>query len=168
MREEIPCKGWGGAVFRASHVMDRIACVVLFALMVLTMADVFGRKVFSDSILGTVELSEFGLVVLVFFSLAHTEFTDGHVRVDLIMMQFGERARAVADTITQFLCFGISLIATCSTFSYAQKMRFSGEVSQDLWLPKHPFIYLAALGFAVLSLTMLVRFLLACRKAVRP
>ena len=47
-------------------------------------------------------------------------------------------------------------------------MRASGEVSQDLWLPKYPFVYLVVLGFAVLTLTMLIRFFLAGRKAVRP
>ncbi|MBN1102427.1 MAG: TRAP transporter small permease [Deltaproteobacteria bacterium] len=149
-----------------SEWMDRTASVILFLMMVLTTADVFGRKVFSDSILGTVELSEFMLALVVFFSLAHTEFMDGHVRVDLVMIQFGRRTRSTVDMITQFLCFLLCAVFTWSTLVYAGKMRLSGDVSQDLWLPKYPFVYLAVLGFAVLSLTLFVRFLASLRETL--
>ena len=168
MKEQSELKGFGKAVFLVSQTMNRVACAVLFGMMLLTTADVFGRKAFSHSILGTVELSEFMLGALVFLSLSHTEFMDGHVKVDLFMMRFSERAKAAIDMITQFIGFLISGICAWSGFAYAAKMRFSGEVSQDLWLPKYPFIYLVVLGFAILSLTMLIRFFLACRKAVRP
>jgi TRAP-type transport system small permease protein len=148
--------------------MDRIACLVLFLMMILTMADVCGRKALSKPVLGTVELSEFMLVLIVLFALAHTEFKDGHVRVDLLMSQFKERARAGVDAFTQFVCFVFSGIFTWAAFVYAEKMRAIGEVSQDLWLPKYPFIYLVVAGFAILSLTLLVRFIGAVGKAVKP
>jgi TRAP-type mannitol/chloroaromatic compound transport system permease small subunit len=148
--------------------MDRIACLVLFLMMLLTMADVLGRKAFSKSVLGAVELSEFMLVLIVLFALAHTEFKDGHVRVDLVMAQFGEKTRAGVDALTQFVCFVFSVIFTGSGFVYAEKMRAIGEVSQDLWLPKYPFLYVVVAGFAILSLALLARFIGALGKAVRP
>jgi TRAP-type C4-dicarboxylate transport system permease small subunit len=148
--------------------MNKAAAAILFLMMVLTIADVFGRKVFDDSILGTVELSEFMLVVTVFFALANTELMGGHVRVDVVMSLFGERARAAADVITQFICTVLSVIFTCATVQYAVKMKASGEVSQDLWLPKYPFISLAALGFAVLSIALFMKFISALTRTVKP
>ncbi len=148
--------------------MNKAASAVLFLMMLLTIADVFGRKAFNDSILGTVELSEFMLVVTVFFALAHTEFMEGHVRVDVVMSLFGKKMRAAADAITQFICTVLSLVFTCATVQYAVKMRAAGEVSQDLWIPKYPFIYLTALGFAVLSITLFMKFIAALTRTVKP
>ncbi len=158
----------GQWVLLAADYMNKAASAVLFLMMVLTIADVFGRKVFDDSILGTVELSEFMLVVTVFFALAHTELMGGHVRVDVVMGLFGQRARAAVDMVTQFICMVLSAIFTSATVQYAVRMQASGDVSQDLWLPKHPFVYLAGLGFAVLSIALLVKFIDALAKTVKP
>lgn len=160
--------GWERAVSRVAEFMDKIACLALFLMMLLTMADVCGRKALSRSVLGAVELSEFMLVITVLFALAHTEYKDGHVRVDLVMSRFGNRTKAGVDALTQFVCFVFSVIFTWAGFVYAEKMRAIGEVSQDLWLPKYPFIYVVVAGFAILSLTLLVRFIRALGKAVEP
>lgn len=144
--------------------MSRIASLILFMMMILTVADVIGRKLFSHSVTGAVELTEFMLVILIFFSLAQTEARDGHVKVDLILSQFGERVQAVVDMTTQFVGFLLCGLISWSTLIYAGKMRVSGEVSQDLWLPKYPFVYVVALGCGILALALLTKFLVALKK----
>ncbi len=136
-------------------------------MMVLTIADVVLRKTTSRSILGTVELSEFLMVTLVFFSLAQTEITNGHVKVDLVMRRFGDRVQGVVEAITQFICFLLFGIATWSTLVYSLTMRASKEVTQDLWIPKYPFIYVVAVGWALLGLVLFIKFLMALGKVLR-
>lgn len=154
-------RGFQSWVYPISKVANHIASVILFFMMFLTIADVFLRKVFSRSILGTVELTEFMMVVLVFFALAHTEVSNGHVRVDLIMSRFGERAQTLVDMITQFVCFLLFGLVTWSALVHSARMKASGEVSQDLWLPIYPFVYIVAVGCALLTLTLLTKFLMA-------
>jgi len=136
-------------------------------MMLLTIADVFLRKVFSQSILGTVEVTEFMMVILLFFAVTQTEILDGHVRVDLIMSRFGERTQTLVDTITQLVCFLLFGLFTWSTLVYAGKMRASGEVSQDLWLPVYPFIYVVALGCALLALSLLIKSFMAYMRMIK-
>ena len=150
-----------------SKLMSRIASVILFLMMLLTIADVFLRKVFSKSILGTVELTEFMLVILIFFSLAQTEIMNGHVKVDLVVGRFSERAQRFVDMITQFICFLLSGLITWFTLIYSGKMRAVGEVSQDLWIPIYPFIYVVAAGCAILSFTLLIKFFMALIRGAR-
>ena len=154
-------------VYPASKFMRRIASVTLFCMVLLTVTDVFLRKVFSRSILGTVEISEFLLLTVIFFALAEAEVLNGHVKVDLVMSRFGERSQGVVDMVTQFICFLLSGLITWSTLVYSEQMRASGEVSQDLWLPIYPFIYIVALGCAILALTLLIKFLIALMKVVK-
>ena len=107
-----------GVVQPITKLMSRIASVILFSMMLLTITDVFLRKVFSRSILGTVELTEFLLVIVIFFALAHTEALDGHVRVDLVISRFSGRIQGLVDMMTQFVCFLISGLITWSTVVY--------------------------------------------------
>ena len=154
-------------VYPISKIVNRIASGVLFCMMLLTIADVFLRKVFSQSILGTVEVTEFMMVILLFFAVTQTEILDGHVRVDLIMSRFGERTQTLVDTITQLVCFLLFGLFTWSTLVYAAKMRASGEVSQDLWLPIYPFIYVVALGCALLALSLLIKSFMAYMRMIK-
>jgi len=154
-------------IYPISKIMNSIASVILFFMMLLTIADVFLRKVFSKSILGTVELTEFMMVILVFFALAQTEVFNGHVKVDLVMSRFGERAQAIVDIITQFSCFILFGLFTWSALVYSAKMRIVEEVSQDLWLPIYPFIYIVATGCAMLSLILLIKFFTVLIKMIK-
>ncbi|MFQ5842293.1 MAG: TRAP transporter small permease subunit, partial [Thermodesulfobacteriota bacterium] len=105
--------------FPVSKILNRIASATLFLMMLLTTADVFLRKVFSKSILGTVEVTEFMMVGLVFFSLAQTEVLNRHVKVDLIMSRLRERTQGMIDMITQFGCFLLFGGITWSTLVYS-------------------------------------------------
>ena len=150
-----------------SRFMSHIASAVLFLMMVLTILDVFLRKVFSNPITGTVEVSEFMLVIVIFFALAVTEILNGHVKVDLVMRLFSKRVQAWVDCMTQMVCFVLVSVITWSAVIYAEKMRLVGQVSQDLWIPVYPFIYVVAAGCAVLALALLIKFLGAFVKAVK-
>ena len=150
-----------------SKVMSRIGSVFLFLMMLLTVTDVFLRKVYSKSILGTVEVSEFMLLIVIFFTLAHTEILNGHVKVDLVMSRLSPRAQAIVDMITQFACFVLSVLITWSTLVYSEMMRTAQERSQDLWLYVFPFIYIVALGCAVLAITLLIKTFLALARLVK-
>ena len=161
-------QGFESWVYPISRVMNRVASVALFCMMFLTIADVFLRKVFSSSILGTVEVTEFLMLILVFFALSQTEVLNGHVKVDLVMGRFSERTQAAVDMITQLICFLLFGLFTWSALVYSQKMREAAEVSQDLWIPKYPFVYVVLIGCAVLSLALLIKFIMALTKIGKP
>jgi len=146
--------------------MNWVASVALFLMMLLTIADVFLRKVYSKSILGTVEVTEFMMVILVFFALAHAEVLKRHVKVDLVLSRFSQRVQAFIDTATQFVLFLFFGLITWSALVYAGTMRASGEVSQDLWIPIYPFVYIVAIGCSVLGIGLLINCLSALRKMV--
>ncbi len=142
-----------------SKVINRISLVSLLLMMLLTVADVIMRKLFNNSILGTVEVTEMMMIVLIFFALARTEDLNGNVKVDLVISRLSSRAQAGFDIFTQLVCWLLFVIATIACLVYAENMRLSGEVSQDLHIPIWPFVYFIAFGTAMLSLMLLIRFL---------
>ncbi len=56
----------------------------------------------------------------------------------------------------EFLLFSV---VSWQTAAYGRRLIRAGEVSETLKIPFHPFVFLVALGFAVLALTILLDFL---------
>ena len=135
------------------------ASVTVFVLMCLTVADILMRRFLNLSILGTVELTELMMVVIVFFTLGFSEMKDAHIKVDIFTSKLNPRNRILLDVITQLLASLLFAFMTVSVLRHAISIQRVGEVTQDLWIPKYPFLYLTALGCAVLSIALFFRFL---------
>lgn len=148
-------------IYPVARFVDRITWVVLFFMMLMTMGDVLLRKFLNQSILGTVEITELLMAVVVFCSIAECQVNEDHIRVDLVMKKFSPRVRAIVDTFTQSLCFILFCFITTATFHHAGGMRAGGEVTLDLGLPIYPVVYLASFGCGLLALVLLVKALLA-------
>jgi len=151
-------------ISKITYIFNRLASIILFFMMFLTIGDVLLRKILNKSILGTVELSEFMMVIIVFFSLSWTELLDSHIKVDLVMKHLGKGIQTSTEIFTQLICSIFFGFATFSTLIYCFSMKISKEVSQDLWIPKYPFILLAAIGFGLLSIVLFIKFLIALKK----
>jgi len=137
--------------------LNRIAGVILFLMMLLTLIDVLLRKFWSQGILGGLELSEFMLAGMVFCALAQAEIEDRHVRVDLIAGLQHAREGKWLTAFVQFLSALMIGAISVSSLLYAMSIRTAGEVSLDLGIPRYPLILIATLGFALLGLVMLIR-----------
>jgi TRAP-type C4-dicarboxylate transport system permease small subunit len=137
--------------------LNRIAGVILFLLMLLTVIDVLLRKLWSQGILGGLELSEFMLAGMVFCALAQAEIENRHVRVELIAGRHHALDGKWLAGFVQLLSAVMTGAICVSSFLYAISIRAAGEVSLDLGIPRYPLILIATLGFALLGLVMLVR-----------
>jgi TRAP-type C4-dicarboxylate transport system permease small subunit len=142
-----------------TNLMNRCAYGILFAMMMLTVTDVVLRKLFSKGILGTLEMTEFMMVGLVLFALGRVERLDRNISVDLVMKHMSRRVRLMVEMITRLICFIFFSLVTASVLVYARAMKASHEATVDLWIPRYPFVYAAAVGCAVLALVLLMKCL---------
>lgn len=146
-------------------LLDQIAWVMLFAMMSMTITDLFLRNFTNSGILGSIEMTEFLMVIMIFCSLAQCEVDNGHIRVDLVMDKVNPRIRAFADVFTQALCTILFAMMGTSIYHHAVNMRLSGEVTMDLHLPIYPFVYVAALGCVAMALVLFVKTMAILTKA---
>ena len=148
--------------------LNRIAGVILFLMMLLTLIDVLLRKLWSQGILGGLEISEFMLAGMVFCALAQSQIEDRHVRVDLLAGRCHVLDGKWLTAFVQFLSVLMIGAISVSSFLYAISIRKAGEVSLDLGIPRYPLILLATLGFALLGLVMLIRCWMTLSKKRNP
>lgn len=131
----------------------------LAVLLVLVAHEVFRRYVLGSPTQYTVELSEYLLVMLTFFSTGWVLRERRHVRVLFAVDRLSPRGRAVADMVSHALLVVFAAIvvwygAGMAATALAGDSRSSSLVAFPLWIP-YSFI---PLGAFVLGLQCLVNF----------
>ncbi len=129
--------------------------IALFAIMALTFFDVGGRKILSQSIPGSLELTELLMVVVIFGALPLVSQRGEHVVFDSLDSYLPDGVRRAQEFIVHTL-IGIALIGLgYLMFKTGQQFAINGDNTAQLKIDKAPFLY----GMGVLSaLTGLVHF----------
>ncbi len=73
-----------GPEYWLAAILNSIAASALFGLMVITCIDVFGRYLFNSPLLGTTELTEMGLGIIIFASFPIISWHNEHIVVDML------------------------------------------------------------------------------------
>jgi TRAP-type C4-dicarboxylate transport system permease small subunit len=143
------------AVGEGVTVMAIVSGVILLALMALTFVAVTLRK-FNNPILGTQDLSEAGLIVVVFFALAYSGWTGGHIAVDLISGVLKGRGLRIVDTAVRLSCGVFFLIVAWQSLRQGLDVLEYGDGFNLLPIPHFPFYFIIAFGSAVYALVLFV------------
>jgi TRAP-type transport system small permease protein len=127
----------------------------LFAIMALTFFDVGGRKLLSQSIPGSLELTELLMVVVIFGALPLVSQRGEHVVFDSLDSYLPESVRRFQGILVHAL-IGVALLGLgYLMFKTGQQFAINGDNTAQLKISKAPFLY----GMGVLcAVTGLVHF----------
>jgi TRAP-type transport system small permease protein len=140
----------GGAT-GADKALGSIAAVVLFSMMVMTFIDVLGRKFFNAPLNGAFELTELGMVVLIYAGLPLVSLKEEHVEMDFIDRIFPALKRAVrvaVNALIGLLLLGLAYRVTIK----AGRVMEAGDTTASLKIALGPFAYLIAILIAITAL----------------
>jgi TRAP-type C4-dicarboxylate transport system permease small subunit len=155
------------AIALISRILNNIGISFLMLLMLLITADVFLRAFFRRPILGTNELSEFIMIIVVYLAIAYTQHTKSHVSVDLVISRFPQRAQDFVDSFIYLLSLAICSLITWRAFADIDRLMDIHRVSDVLNVPVVPFQTVMAVGFFLFSLVLLLDFIHTLRKAIK-
>ena len=105
-----------------------MAAAALFAIMWLTVVDVTGRRFFSHSVPGGLELTEMLMVVVIFGALPLVSWRSEHVVFDSFDGFLSERFKAVQARLCWKLCKTWAL--QCQCWWWALKMNLPSMVTR--------------------------------------
>ncbi|MDI1238548.1 MAG: TRAP transporter small permease [Polaromonas sp.] len=144
------------------RVCGLLAAIALFAIMALTFFDVGGRKLLSNSITGSLELTELLMVVVIFAALPLVSLRGEHVVFDSLDHYLPEAVRKVQRALMQLICGVVLLALGWLMWQTGGQYLETGETTAQLLILKAPFIY----GMAVLcALAGLIHLGMALRPA---
>lgn len=134
--------------------------VALFAIMALTFFDVLGRKFLSNSIPGSLEVTEMLMVVVIFGALPLVSQRGEHVEFDSLDAFVPRWLRRAQHLLVQLVCGVVLLALGWLMWRTGGQFAESGETTAQLKILKAPFLY----GMGVLcALTGLVHLGLLLR-----
>ncbi|WP_425090193.1 TRAP transporter small permease subunit [Tropicimonas sp. S265A] len=143
--------------------MNLIAGVVIFALVLLAVYNVVGRKLFNAPVPGYVDWTEQFMATFAFLGLAFCQREGGHIRMDILVGQFRGRMLWAAEWIS---CVFMLLLTTAliygtwfhfeRSFDWNAPM-FSTDSSIDIALPLWPAKLIVPVSMAVLWVRLVLQ-----------
>jgi tripartite ATP-independent transporter DctM subunit len=144
------------SVERITRLANGLGVASLFAIMLLISADVFGRYFLNKPITGSFEITDMMMVLIVFLGIAYTGAKGEHVSLgDLILGRLPGRVMGFIGTVTNILSLGLMGMIVWQCAVQASRLQEQGTVSEVLEIPVYPFLWIAALGCALLCVVLL-------------
>jgi TRAP-type transport system small permease protein len=113
----------------------------LFTIMSLTFLDVNGRKLLSNSIPGSLELTELLMVVVIFGALPLVSLRGEHVVFDSLDSHLPRWLLRVQSAVVHGLCGALLLGLAYLMWRTGLQFGQNGETTAQLQIPKSPFIH---------------------------
>jgi TRAP-type C4-dicarboxylate transport system permease small subunit len=132
----------------------------LLAILFLTIADITGRSGFSNPVPGTVEVTSMLLVAVVFLAVAHSEDKGDHITIDLIYERVGERTKQILDVFSDLLTIAVLGLMSFQLYHFGRRNLVSGAETPVLDWPIWPFVFIAAIGAALYTISTVMRLVL--------
>lgn len=138
-----------------SHIMARVGCFALFAMMCITVVDVVGRYAFNSPMLGAFEITEFLVLVTVFSFLGYAQSEKSHVTVDILVNLFSKKKQNYIDLFNYTISFILILLVSWKGFEKAIEAFGTGEKPMNLSVPDYPFVFFMSFGCAVMCVELI-------------
>jgi TRAP-type C4-dicarboxylate transport system permease small subunit len=131
---------------RVTMWLARIAAVFLALIATVTFCDVFARYVFFRPFSFTVELTEFGMGLIVFLAVGLVTHNDGHINVDVVTLRLSAKVRAVLSVIINVIALIYLAILVWRLWIQALYLLSKGDRTQIWSLPYGPLAIIMATG----------------------
>jgi TRAP-type C4-dicarboxylate transport system permease small subunit len=152
-------------VGKTTKFLDQIAGLAILAVMLLVVLNIILRVIPGVSpILGTYEYVGFLTVIVIGLAIAHCASQNGHIAVEFLMDKLPEKVKVKIDFFIHLVSILFLAFSSFQIAAYARTTILTGMVSPTTKTPFYPFIYVAALGVAVLCAVLLVRMIKLTRK----
>jgi len=149
---------------RLSEVWDRFETIVGGLFLTLSVSivviEIFGRNLFSVSMIGADEIASFAVIWSVFFTASIGVKKNIHVRIDVLFLVLPNKAARLLDALGTALSLAFTSYLTYSGWALVQESLMLGEMTMTmlrlpLWIPQS----IIPVGGFLLSIRLLQRLI---------
>ena len=145
--------GFGGFL----RACGLVAGTLTFAVMCLVVANALLRYAFNMPILGALELTESALPLMIFLSLALTQYEGGHIKVVLLTHTLAPGPQRWAKVLAMLLGAALFAWAAYAGWLMAMKSLAMGELERgSIRFPIWPIKFAVFFGLALLAAQFLI------------
>jgi len=143
--------------FRLESFLTLSGGIVIFLLVILATANVLGRWFFTAPVVGYIDWVEQAMAFFAFLGLAYTQREGGHIRMDILVSHLHGRRVWLAELLSTFLMFLVTLILIYGSFLHFKRAYDIGDSSLDIDLPTWPAKLVVPIALSVLAIRLLLQ-----------
>jgi C4-dicarboxylate transporter, DctQ subunit len=140
----------------------------IFALMILGVVHVLGRKFLSMPVEGYIDIVEIMMAFMVFLAIAYTERLGGHIRMELFVSKLKGRWLATFELVGVVLGLGLTAVLIVYGWDHAMRAYYLGDSSMDVQLPLWPSKIVVPISLSLLFVRFLVSSWACLRVIIDP
>ncbi|AXS39378.1 TRAP transporter small permease [Breoghania sp. L-A4] len=159
---------FSGALAKVEDAFNLIAAASILGLMLLAVAQIFGRTLFNMPIPGFIDITEQGMAIFTFFGIAYCQRVGGHIRMEIVLGTFRGRALWLAEMagVTIVLAIVVGLIIG-SWFHFLRAWQI-GDSTIDIGLATWPSKLIVPVALSLLALRLLMQLYGYLRLVIDP
>lgn len=156
---------WGMRLHWLTRVFALAGGAGFFALVLMSLASIIGRKMAASPVPGDIELLQMGGAVAAAAMLPLCEMERQHLRVDFFTTRLSLRARQWLDAVSHLLLGLVAAVVAWRTAAGALSLHEAGETSMMLLWPVWTVVAAMVPSFALLALAGLCNAVAYARAA---
>jgi TRAP-type C4-dicarboxylate transport system permease small subunit len=125
--------------YLASLWFERIAMIGMVGMIIATLIDVLGDKLFNRPMGAGTEVVYFLQVIAIAGALAFTKIDGKHIRLEFVDA-FPKTLRGIFNMIVGILGLGLFVILSWKSYEYALSLRNAHEITAASRIPIYPFV----------------------------
>jgi len=143
-----------------------VAGVALTVMLLISVADVLGNKIFNRPIQGTSDYVSFLALITIVFSLSFSLIEKAHVQVDLFLNKLPRRLKVIFEIFIALLSLSLFVLLMWFSVRYGIRLQKNNELSMTQRIPVFPFAYTVAFAYLPACIYLFLEFLRATKKLV--
>ena len=123
-------------------VLKVVVFISLCCMSLVSVVDATGRYLVNSPLVGSTEIIELLMIIVIFGSIPIVSQTQSHVKVDLFQISRSKRVLNIQRILVEILNASVSLLLVYATWKKAKSLIEYGDITQMLSIPLAPFVIL--------------------------
>lgn len=150
-----------------ARILNAIGACTALIMVFLVTAHVLSRSLLRKPLIGTVEIEEMMIVILVFLGMAYTQVRENHVSVDFITSRLPQKIQDHLSSATSLLSCGLFFLLSWQSIVLSWTYLEKNVATFHLRIPIFWLMWIIALGFFLLALLLLKDYLQVASRIIR-
>jgi TRAP-type transport system small permease protein len=158
---------YGNFTRRVTVIISIIGGIGLTALILFTVIDVMGSKLFNRPFPGYTGVTELCQMIAIAFAMGITYLGGHHITIELLKGRLPRRAEAAMGSFIHLLGLGLFGLIIWRLILIGRAFQTSGEVVDQIFAPLYPFAYALAIAMVPVGLILIFQLVNAFRGMVQ-
>ncbi len=144
-------------MFRFESWLNLAAGIVILVVMLLSVANILGRKLFNWPIPGFIDWMITAVPLMAFLGLAYCQRLGGHIRMDILIGKLKGRPLWIAEFASVILMIAITAALIYGSLDHAMRAFNIGDSTGDIRLPTWPVKIAVPIALSLMLLRLLLQ-----------